>query len=133
MSERQINIFPYAFNLASLIIAGNQTNPLIKDFLKQFPISSNDQANNQSLSTDKINNFAGIEAQLDEDKDIKGITSRIDEISNQRGDDLYKELKDYPVKRSRTGIERNIKRRKEKEDRTTNVERTANSKTKGSI
>ncbi|KAK8852378.1 hypothetical protein M9Y10_017352 [Tritrichomonas musculus] len=99
MSERQINIFPYAFNLASLIIAGNQTNPLIKDFLKQFPISSNDQANNQSLSTDKINNFAGIEAQLDEDKDIKGITSRIDEISNQRGDDLYKELKDYPVKR----------------------------------
>lgn len=102
MSEKQINIFPYAYNLASLIITGSQTNPLIKDFLKQFQNISGNQEKTENLSSDKINNFAEIEAQLDEDKDIKGINSRIDEITKQKGDDLYKELKDYPVKRVKT-------------------------------
>lgn len=100
MSEKQINIFPYAFNLASLIITGSQTNPLIKDFLKQFQNASENQEEGENVSSGKINNFAEIEAQLDEDKDIQRINSRIDKIANEKGDDLYKELKDYPIKRT---------------------------------
>lgn len=99
MNQKKIDIFPYAFNLASLIIKDDQTNPLIKDFLKQFPNYSENHENDEGLNSDKNISSAEIEAQLDEDKDIKGINSKIDEITNQRGDDLYKELKDYPVKR----------------------------------
>lgn len=99
MNQKTIDIFPYAFNLASLIIKDDQTNPLIKDFLKQFPNYSENHENDEGLNSDKNISSAEIEAQLDEDKDIKGINSKIDEITNQRGDDLYKELKDYPVKR----------------------------------
>lgn len=87
------------------MINGHQTNPLIKDFLAQFPApdkKSLGTTSQESLTNSNItdyDNFANIEAELDEDGKIRTIQNNIDESIAQNGDDYYQEIKDYPIKK----------------------------------
>ncbi|OHT03539.1 hypothetical protein TRFO_29094 [Tritrichomonas foetus] len=100
-----IQLFPYAFDLTTLMIHGRQTNPLIKDFLKQIqnnPKFADLQNTDENLHTGEYNEFNMIETQLDEDSKIEKINSNILSHKNDKTDELYEELKDYPIKRAST-------------------------------
>ena len=103
MASFQIKFFPYAFELTNLMVQGKQTNPLIKDFLNQFPISQSGGHDTFGRSGGgEYSDFAGIEAQLDEEEKIKQISENIENQRDEKTDQLYQEIKDYPMKRAST-------------------------------
>ena len=77
-------LLPYSINLANLMIRGNQTNPLIKDFLRQFsePFDPNAPAD---LSRNLEEEYEVLESGFARDEAIseinKNLQYRIDEFT----------------------------------------------------
>lgn len=95
--------FPYAINLTKLLVKGEPTNPLLKDFLKQFPNKPDEKDINEQNTSQKLyqlNEYEDLGAQIAEDEDIARIEEKIETDRDNKLDSLYASYSPFPRRKT---------------------------------